>query len=95
VAARRVLRRPVTADADRAARSERIESELASLAVDVLHQLLADEATPEKVRLDAAKAVLDRAGHGPRRASAEPGARPLSEMTIEELERIARSAAEP
>lgn len=66
---------------------------LAPKAVMVAAQILDNDTTSDKVRLDAARLVLDRAGYvAPKAAEASTGAtKALHEMTREELaERAAR-----
>ena len=65
-----------------------IGDDLASLAVGVVRDILRDPAAPLKLRLDAAKTALDRAGYiAPKAADpAAPAEKPKSEMTLAELE---------
>lgn len=77
--------------------SRLIGGTLASKAVEVVHRILHDDALAgsvagQKLQLEAAKTVLDRAGHIAPKAS-EPdmiGDKPLNEMTVEELEAFIR-----
>lgn len=64
-----------------------INGDLANLAVSVLHQILSDPKANGKLRLDAAKTVLDRAGHVAPKAieQAQEGRKSLAEMSFEEL----------
>lgn len=64
--------------------------ESAVLAFGVVHHIAKDEKMPAKVRLDAAKTLLDRAGHVAPRARAETGIDlPLNEMSVNELRDLA------
>jgi hypothetical protein len=60
---------------------------MAPAAVNVLSGLLDDEDATAKIRLDAAKTILDRAGFVPPKASEAPtvGEKALYEMTRDEL----------
>jgi hypothetical protein len=60
---------------------------MAPAALTVLGDLMDDEESSAKIRLDAAKTILDRAGFVPPKASEAPtvGAKPLHEMTRDEL----------
>lgn len=77
--------------------SKLIGGDLASKAVEVVHRILHDDALAgsvagQKLQLEAAKTVLDRAGHIAPKAS-EPemiGDKPLTEMSLEELEAFIR-----
>ena len=64
-----------------------LSTELAPLAIKTLERMLRDESAPAKVRLDAAKTVLDRSGHavGDKAGGAADGRRDIAEMTQEEL----------
>lgn len=59
----------------------------APIALKVLQDMVKDTGTPGKLRLDAAKTLLDRAGHvAPRAKQADSGAgKALNEMSIDEL----------
>jgi phage terminase small subunit len=77
--------------------SRLIGGNLASKAVEVVHRILHDDALAgsvagQKLQLEAAKTVLDRAGHIAPKAS-EPemiGDKPITEMSLEELEAFIR-----
>jgi hypothetical protein len=56
----------------------------APLALSVLFAACRDAETPARVKVDAAKTLLDRAGLSSRQ-SPEPGAKPLSDMGTGEL----------
>jgi hypothetical protein len=84
-------------DAIRQANAEQISGPLASKAVAFIRRILDDEEAPKGVRLDAAKTVLDRAGHVAARTPTLPGdlsKKPLSEMTAGELAKLTNQAAE-
>lgn len=65
----------------------RMATEGLPLAYSVLVSILRDESAPARVRVDAAKTVLDRGGMPAQRASAikETSEKSLSEMTTDEL----------
>jgi phage terminase small subunit len=68
----------------------------ASAAVALLGRVIRDENVSVKIRVDAAKAVLDRAGFVAPRAP-EPtmiGDKPIEAMSIAELEAVARETRE-
>ena len=58
-----LLAKPHVRAAIEEANRAQISGSLASKAVDVLRSIIEDEAAPLKIRLDAAKTVLDRSGH--------------------------------
>lgn len=61
-------------------------TEDAPLARSVLRALMADEATSPRIRVDAAKILLDRAGiTPPEKSHADADGRPLNELTASEL----------
>jgi len=70
-----------------AAVSLRIRTEGAAVAHSVLLEVARDKQAPKGVRVDAAKALLDRAGFvAPRAEAPKQGeGRPLSDYSIEEL----------
>ena len=84
-----LLHKPhVRAAVDEAMRAQ-ISGPLAAKAVEVLARILADEGAPLKVRLDAAKTILDRAGViavRPEEAARGREEKPPAEMSIAELE---------
>jgi hypothetical protein len=59
----------------------------APLALKVIESIVRDETAPQKIRLDAAKTLLDRAGHiAPRaRVQGDGQERTLGEMSLDEL----------
>lgn len=75
--------------------AKRLQSS-APIAVRVLEDIFTDRTVSARVRVDAAKAVLDRAGYAPPRAS-PPAHGPqltLTEMSIAELRALADTLAE-
>jgi phage terminase small subunit len=71
---------------------------LASKAVEVVQRILhdaalADTVSGQKLQLEAAKTVLDRAGHiAPKASEAEMiGDKPLTEMSLDELDAFIRA----
>lgn len=65
-----------------------ISGELASKAVEVLQGIIEDENAPQKLRLDAAKTILDRAGVIPPKAPDAPDIadKGLEELSVQELQ---------
>lgn len=70
---------------------------LASKAIEVVHRILHDDAlagtvSGQKVQLEAAKSVLDRAGHiAPKAWEPEMiGDKPITEMSLDELDAFIR-----
>ena len=89
---RQLLHKPhVMAAIDEANRSL-IDGSLTTLALEVIREILEDENAHPKLRLDAAKTALDRAGYiAPKAAEApEKLEKPLNEMSVEELEEFIR-----
>lgn len=70
-----------------AAEAERVlETEAAPAAIAILRELIANKETGERVRMDSAKIILDRAGFGPRsRNAGAAAAKQMAEMTPAEL----------
>ena len=67
---------------------EQLGGSLASKAVDVLREIIHDESSPQKLRLDAARTVLDRAGIiAPKAMEPTPAGSKadLASMSLEEL----------
>lgn len=96
---RQLLDKPHVRKAIDDANRQSISGTLATKAVELLKRVIEDENAPIKVRVDAAKTILDRAGIVAV-APAKPDStgdvpeKPLSEMTIEELEEIVRCSSE-
>lgn len=61
----------------------------APVALTVLITIVRDEAANPRVRVDAAKAILDRAGFGPPKVAAAGAEKALNEMTTGELRELA------
>lgn len=85
---RQLLEKPHIVTAIREAFRTQINVSLAGQAMTVLSQLLRDETAPKKIRLEAAKTILDRAGYAARQAQPDEGMRPLKELSIEELKSL-------
>lgn len=86
-----LLQKPHVRKAIEDANRQLISGSLATKAVHLLERVIDDESAPLKVRVEAAKTVLDRAGIVPpstaERADAHKRSdKPFSEMSIEELE---------
>jgi hypothetical protein len=73
----------------RLALTDHMSTELAPKAVRILDDIMSDDKVTARVRVDAAKALMDRAGYSP--AAIDPSARrrgsdaSLREMSIDEL----------
>jgi hypothetical protein len=76
------------ADDLRAALRDRLGTELAPRAVRVLDEIMSDVKTPARVRVDAAKALLDRSGFTAGAANPSDNDKGLEEMSRAELEAI-------
>lgn len=89
---RQTLDKPhVRAAIDDALRAQ-ISGPMAAKATAYLERAIDDERLPARVRLDAAKTILDRGGLVPARSNEEAQAsrlrKPLSEMTVDELDAL-------
>jgi phage terminase small subunit len=90
---RQLLEKPHIIAAVRQAFHDQISLSLAGKAVRFLEVLVDDEAAPKKVRLDAAKTILDRAGIAAKPIQpADDQPKSLKEMSIEELRELIREA---
>jgi phage terminase small subunit len=91
-----LLDKPHVVAAIHAEQARLIGTELATLAVGVVRGILEDANAHPKLRLDAAKTVLDRAGHiAPRSAELDAGlSKPMNEMSVPELEAFVKRAQE-
>lgn len=91
--ARQAIRSPVVVAAIQAEVSRRIRTEGAVIGHSVLIEVARDTTAPKGVRVDAAKALLDRAGHIAPRAEAarNTDGRPLAEYSIEDLQGLVDS----
>lgn len=87
---RQLLEKPHVRVAIDKAFQDQIGSSLTAKAVGVLARVLDDEDAPIKVRLDAAKTVLDRAGFGAKPMTAEPEEKedPLDALSIDQLQAL-------
>lgn len=90
-AAYRLLRLSHIQDAISREQGRLLRSVLATKALGVLERVLDDEKAPPGVRVDAAKTVLDRAGHVALRVAEFDSGRdkPLSQLSLAELEEMA------
>lgn len=94
---RQLLDKPHVRLAVDEANRQSISGRIATKAVALLERAIDDEGAPLKVRIDAAKTILDRAGY----TNAEPqdgfmqhaARKSLAEMTRAELEEVLRSSA--
>ncbi|HEY5795417.1 MAG TPA: hypothetical protein VIU82_10405 [Bosea sp. (in: a-proteobacteria)] len=68
--------------------SKYLADDLAPKAIKVLSEIMLDEKVAGRVRVDAAKAVLDRAGFSSAAKPSGPDDRLLSQYTVEELEQL-------
>lgn len=88
-----VARLPHVRAALHAARQSALEGDLASASLRLLRRLLDDDTFPAPVRFQAAKWVLESAGHGGGGAASGGAPEPeraLHEMSVEELEAFIR-----
>lgn len=85
-----LLRLPVVVRAIQIETAKRLAA-AAPVALRVIERLVSDEATHPKIRLDAAKTILDRAGYiGPKAREADKsGDQPLHELSTDELRALA------
>lgn len=94
---RQLLDKPHVRLAVDEANRQSISGRIATKAVALLEQVIDDTSAPIKVRVEAAKSILDRAGYtnaGPQDKSMQHAAgKPLAEMTRAELEEVVRSSA--
>jgi phage terminase small subunit len=94
---RQVLALPHIQAAIFEANKRQISGPLATKAVHVVYEILHDENAPKKLKLEAAKTVLDRAGFVPPKAD-EPARsnyiKALTDMSIPELEKFIREGRE-
>jgi hypothetical protein len=76
------------------ANRRQISGPAATKASALLEEIVGNTELPMRLRLDAAKTILDRAGYVPPKASEpeEPAEKDMASMTIEELEAFIRRA---
>ena len=89
---RQLLDKPHVQAAITDANKAQISGAMASKATALLDRIVDDESVSLRLRFDAAKSILDRAGYVPPKA-AEPGEggdKPLEEMSVQELEALIR-----
>ena len=94
---RQLLDKPHVLEAIHDANRRQISGVMATKATALLERVVDDEAQPMKLRVDAAKTILDRAGYVPPKAAEHetPGDRkPVAEMTEAELEAFIRRGEE-
>lgn len=84
------LRRPRVAAYIRAEQARKLATDGVRVGINTLLSIAQDEAAPKAARVQAANSLLDRAGLTARVAEAAQGLheRPLSEMTIHELQAV-------
>ena len=94
VEAWRLLQLPKVQKFLKKARQNRIDGELAGLALSTLKDLLTDKETSAETRRKAAKDVLEMAGHGDKsqQNQDDTNGKPLSEFTSEDFEVAIRRA---
>lgn len=89
-----VARLPHVRAAMHAVRQSALEGDLSSASLRLIRRLLDDDSFPAPVRFQAARWVLESAGHGAHSAGGSGGApepeRALHEMSVEELEGFIR-----
>jgi hypothetical protein len=74
------MAKPHIDDAIRAVNANLLAADLATLAIGVLRRILEDASAPRRIKLQAAIAVLDRAGHAPQHAEPAGKARVEAEL---------------
>lgn len=90
---RRLVALPHVQDAIRAANQQQISGQMATKAIALLGRVIEDETVSMKVRVDAARSILDRAGYSALPGIAKrPNDKQLAEMTAEELRETMRRA---
>ena len=89
---RQLLNKPHVVAAIEEANRGLINGSLTTLALDVIQKILEDEDANPRLRLDAAKTALDRAGYIAPKAPEAPERleKPLSELSVQELEDFIR-----
>lgn len=90
-AGRALIRTPHVLAAIQAEQAARLNGELATLALGALNSILRDPLGDPRVKVGAAKVVLDRAGFHPAQRAKQPAegdAKPLEEMSIAELDAL-------
>jgi len=96
VQAQQLLTKPHVAAAITKANQEQISGPLASKAVALLGRLIDDEQAPKSVRLEAAKTILDRAGHVSARtpvALADMSPKDIKDMSPDQLAGVLSQAS--
>ncbi|MBL26157.1 MAG: hypothetical protein CMM50_01205 [Rhodospirillaceae bacterium] len=87
---RQLLEKPHVCTAIEEANRAQVSGTLATKAIDVLRQVIDDPDANLRIRVDAAKTILDRGGFAAAKAEAPDASRSPekapSEMTLEELE---------
>jgi len=86
--AHRLLSLPHVRQAIRQRRESIINGDLAKLALETLGQLMTSETTPAAVRLGASRTALEMAGHLGKAPETALADRPLSELSVAELQRF-------
>jgi hypothetical protein len=77
----------------REALNDHLSTEIAPRAFHLMDEIMRDTKANPRVRLDAAKALVDRAGYAPRPSGSDnPGEKDMASMTRAELERFIREA---
>jgi len=83
------LKSPSVRQAISLAVQEILQLEGAPVALNLLLQTIRNEGAPIKIRVDCAKAILDRAGHTARQRAPDSGpGKDLNEMSTEELKSL-------
>ncbi len=94
--ASRLLRLPAISDAIRQGMAARLHNELAPVALNTVADIMRDADAPARLRLDASRVILDRAGYVPPKAQdpGADGAGGLSGMTRDQLAALADKLAQ-
>lgn len=91
---RQLLEKPHVYAAITEANRRQISGSMATKAAALLERLVDDEAVSSRVRLEAAKTILDRAGYvAPKAPPEDEEEKPLEALSIDELERLVAKRA--
>lgn len=82
------------ADALREGLVDHMSNELAPKAVRILDEIMSDEKVTSRVRVDAAKAILDRSGYAATPPGGRPDDTPIREMSVDQLRRLVTTLEE-
>lgn len=89
-----LLQKPHILEAIREANRQAITGRMATKSAALLERIVDDETVSDRIRLDAAKTILDRAGYIPPKATDpdDDSNKPMEEMSYDELMALVRRA---